>query len=98
MTANLTTKRTRLELTWIGKDERPGLEPRILRGCGALAHGLRDEETAFRIEAAVSDLFGLDTLTNDVRGSRSLQLGRIPPPELTMYYAAKPVTVEVPAL
>ncbi|HYK01804.1 MAG TPA: hypothetical protein VE974_08610 [Thermoanaerobaculia bacterium] len=71
-----------------------GKEPRI----DILAHGLRDEETAFRIEAAIIDLFGLDLLTNEVRGWRSLQLGRIPLPELTMYYAAKPVTVEVPAL
>lgn len=71
-----------------------GKEPRI----DILAHGLRDEETAFRIEAAVIDLFGLDALTNEVRGWRSLQLGRIPLPELTMYYAAKPVAVEVPAL
>lgn len=71
-----------------------GIEPRI----DVLAHGLRDEETAFRIEAAVIDLFGLDVLTNEVRGWRSLQLGRIPLAELTMYYAATPVTVEVPAL
>jgi hypothetical protein len=71
-----------------------GKEPRI----DILAHGLRDEETAFRIEAAVIDLFGLDTLTNNVRGWRSLQLGRLPLSELTMYYAAKPVEVDVPAL
>lgn len=71
-----------------------GKKPRI----DILAHGLRDEETAFRIEAAVIDLFGLDALTNEVRGWRSLQLGRIPLPELTMYYAATPVEVEVPAL
>ena len=71
-----------------------GKQPRI----DILAHGLRDEETAFRIEAAVIDLFGLAALTNEVRGWRSLQLGRIPLPELTMYYAAKPVDVEVPAL
>ena len=71
-----------------------GKAPRI----DILAHGLRDEETAFRIEAAVIDLLGLDVLTNAVRGWRSLQLGRIPLSELTMYYAAKPVDVEVPAL
>jgi hypothetical protein len=71
-----------------------GKEPRI----DILAHGLRDEETAFRIEAAVIDLFGLDTLTNAVRGWRSLQLGRLPLSELTMYYAATPVELEVPAL
>jgi hypothetical protein len=71
-----------------------GLEPRI----DILAHGLRDEETAFRIEAAVIDLFGLDALTNEVRGWRSLQLGRIPLTELAFYYAAKAVEVTVPAL
>ncbi|HEY0141199.1 MAG TPA: hypothetical protein VGF48_09900 [Thermoanaerobaculia bacterium] len=71
-----------------------GKKPRI----DILAHGLRDEETAFRIEAAIIDLFGLDTLTNEVRGWRSLQLGRIPLSELTMYYAATPVEVDVPAL
>jgi hypothetical protein len=71
-----------------------GKEPRI----DILAHGLRDEETAFRIEAAVIDLFGLDALTNEVRGWRSLEVGRIPLAELTMYYAATPVAVEVPAL
>lgn len=71
-----------------------GKEPRI----DILAHELRDEETAFRIEAAVIDLFGLDALTNEVHGWRSLQLGRIPLPELTMYYAATPVDVRVPAL
>ncbi|MEA2463630.1 MAG: uncharacterized protein QOJ98_1377 [Acidobacteriota bacterium] len=71
-----------------------GKEPRI----DILAHELRDEETAFRIEAAIIDLFGLDVLTNEVRGWRSLQLGRIPLSELTMYYAAKPVSVDVPAL
>ena len=38
-----------------------------------LAHGLPNEETALRIEAAVIDLLGLDSLTNLVRGWRSLQ-------------------------
>jgi hypothetical protein len=71
-----------------------GREPRI----DILAHELRDEETAFRIEAAVIDLFGLDALTNEVRGWRSLQVGRIPLSELTMYYAAKPIAVTDPAL
>lgn len=71
-----------------------GLAPRV----DILAHALRDEETAFRIEAAVIDLFGLDVLTNEVRGWRSLQLGRIPLPELTVYYAATKVDVTVPAL
>lgn len=70
-----------------------GKEPRV----DILAHGLRDAETAFRIEAAVIDLYGLDALTNQVRGWRSVQLGRLSLPELAAYYAAKPVKVEEPA-
>src|SRR5205823_282141 len=57
-----------------------------------------DEETAFRIEAAVIDLLGFDDLTNEVRGWRSVQTGRLPLSALTFYYAAKPCEVRVPAL
>jgi hypothetical protein len=71
-----------------------GLEPRI----DILAHALKDEETAFRIEAAVIDLLGLDDLTNEVRGWRSVQTGRMQLSELTFYYAARPCDVRVPAL
>jgi hypothetical protein len=71
-----------------------GLEPRI----DILAHALRDEETAFRIEAAVIDLLGFDDLTNETRGWRSVQSGRLPLSALTFYYAAKPVEVSIPAL
>ncbi|MFN8471575.1 MAG: hypothetical protein U0822_05095 [Anaerolineae bacterium] len=71
-----------------------GKEPRI----DILAHRLKDEETAFRIEAAVIDLLGLGELTNEVRGWRSLELGRIPLRELIVYYAATPVEVTVPAI
>lgn len=46
-----------------------GMRPRL----DVLAHGLRDEETAFRIEAAAIDLLGLDNLSNRVRGWKSLQ-------------------------
>jgi hypothetical protein len=73
---------------------RAGLEPRL----EILAHGLRDEEMALRIEAAVIDLFGLGQLTNEVHGWRSVQLGRLPLSELVHYYAAKPVTVVDPAI
>ncbi|MEZ5423007.1 MAG: site-specific DNA-methyltransferase [Pyrinomonadaceae bacterium] len=39
-------KKTKLELTWIGKDERPRLEPRIL---------LEDKERSYHAAARVSD-------------------------------------------
>jgi len=71
-----------------------GHEPQL----DILAHALKDEETALRVEAAVIDALGLDQLTNEVRGWRSIQLGRMPLHELLIYYSAKPVQVEVPAL
>lgn len=70
-----------------------GLEPRL----EVLAHGLHDEEAAFRVEAAI-DLLGLDRLTNQVRGIQSLQTGRMPLQDLIAYYGAKPVQVVHPSL
>jgi len=70
------------------------LEPRL----EVLTHGLRDEETAFRIEAAVIDLLGLGSLTNAIRGWKSVQFGRLPLRELVTYYAAKPVEIREPVL
>ena len=42
----MASKKTKLELTWIGKDERPRLEPRIL---------LEDKERSYHAAARVSD-------------------------------------------
>jgi hypothetical protein len=71
-----------------------GLEPRL----DILAHGLPNEEAAFRVEAAAIDLLGLDRLTNKVRGIRSLQTGRMPLRDVVAYYGAKRVKVVDPAL
>lgn len=74
--------------------DRLGLEP-VLE---VLAHGLKDEETAFRIEAAAIDLLGLGTLANRVRGWRSVEVGRMSLDQLVAYYAAKPATVSDPVI
>ena len=72
-----------------------GLEPQL----DILARELADEETALRIEAAVIDLLGLDNLTNLVRGSQSIKLGRVPLQELITQYMARPVwDIEEPVL
>jgi hypothetical protein len=71
-----------------------GLAPRL----DILGHGLKDEETAFRIETAAIDLLGLVDLTNAVRGWKSLQLGRMTLEELIGYYAAEPVDITHPVL
>ncbi len=44
------------------------------------------------------DILQLKLLTNQVRGLRSVQQGRMPLSQLIGYYAAKPVDVAVPAL
>jgi len=49
----MASKKTKLELTWIGKDERPRLEPRIL---------LEDKERSYHAEHRVSD----DDIFNNV--------------------------------
>jgi len=71
-----------------------GLSPRL----DVLAHGLADEETAFCIEAAVIDVVGLERLTNEVRGWRSVETGRMALDELVAYYGANPVEVRDPSL
>ena len=68
----MAAKHTRLELTWIGKDERPRLEPRIL---------LEDPELSYHAETRVGDedifdnllihgdnLLALKALEQDYRG------------------------------
>ena len=40
-----------------------------------LVHGLKDSETAEKVEAAVIDLLGVDNLTNQKRGKESRKYG-----------------------
>jgi hypothetical protein len=68
-----------------------GLVPQI----DILAHALPNEEVALRIEASVIDLLGLDRLSNEVRGWRSIQLGRM---SLKVYYAATTVSINDPVI
>lgn len=69
------------------------LEPQL----DILAHGLPDEEITFKIEAAVIDLLG-DELTNERRGWRSVQFGRMPLSESVIHYSAEHVDIEDPVL
>ena len=78
----------------IAELQAAGIAPQL----AILAHGLKDEETAFRIEAAVIDLLGLGQLTNAVRGWKSLQMGRMTLDQLVFYYAAREVRIEHPVL
>jgi hypothetical protein len=78
----------------IAEIRRRGRQPKI----EILVHGLPDEDTALRIEAAVVDLLGLETLTNEVSGWRSSQYGRRDVHELDALYRRMPVKIREPAI
>jgi len=94
VTSHLTAEGESRKVRVLRELREAGLQPRL----EILAHQLPSEETALRIEAAVIDLCGLGGLTNQVRGWRSVQLGRIPLTDLIAYYAAKPVIVTDPVI
>jgi uncharacterized protein len=63
-----------------------------------LVHGIREEETAFRIEAAVIDLLGPKHLTNLIRGWDSVAHGRRSLNELIAHYSRQEVKIKEPAV
>ena len=73
---------------------RAGFTPQI----EILAHGLPDENTAFRIEAAVIDALGRPPLVNKVKGVRSLQYGRMPLRKLLANYRLREARIVDPVI
>lgn len=61
-----------------------GLEPKI----EILTHGLKDDETALKIEAAMIDLLGVEKLANEVRGYQAISHGKMGVEELISLYDA----------
>jgi hypothetical protein len=70
------------------------MEPRI----EILVHGLKDEETALKVEAAMIDLLGIDNLTNEVRGYQSRSHGRMRLNQIKALYDAKEVEITEPSI
>tara|TARA_B100000315_G_scaffold174959_1_gene163469 strand:+ start:313 stop:1041 length:729 start_codon:yes stop_codon:yes gene_type:complete len=71
-----------------------GKEPLI----DILIHGIQNEATVYKIEAAVIDLIGKDNLTNRIRGWRSGFYGRMPYQELISMYSHTPATITEPSI
>jgi hypothetical protein len=63
-----------------------------------VAHGLKNEDTALRIESALIDALGLPRLTNEVRGWRAIEFGRTPLPHIIAHYRRVRVDVREPAI
>jgi hypothetical protein len=61
-----------------------GLKPKI----EILAHGLKDDEMALKIEAALIDLIGVDQLANQMRGYQAISHGKMGVDELIALYDA----------
>ena len=70
-----------------------GQEPRI----EILAHGLRTEDAALRIESAAIDIIGLQNLDNSVRG-HGAKYGRLPLAEVVAHYTHKKANIREPAI
>lgn len=71
-----------------------GQEPKI----EILTHGLEDERTALKVEAAIIDLIGKEKLTNRVRGWQSGVFGRVEVNQLVSHYDREKVTIDEPAV
>jgi uncharacterized protein len=71
-----------------------GQEPKI----EILTHGLEDEQTAFKVEAAVIDLIGKEKLTNKVSGWQSGIFGRVDVNQLISHYEREQVNIVEPAI
>lgn len=63
-----------------------------------LIHGLEEEETALRVEAAVIDLIGIDNLTNTMHGYRSSLYGRLSIEQLIQRYNKEIANIEEPSM
>ena len=60
------SRKSRLELTWIGKDERPRLEPRVL---------LQDAERSYHAPSRVTDRDVFDNIL--IRGDNWSALSKV---------------------
>jgi uncharacterized protein len=78
----------------IAKIRKAGEEPII----DILVHGLQDEKTALKVEAAIIDLFSLEVLTNEVRGHESIEYGRENLDALISRYLKKEIEIVEPSI
>lgn len=63
-----------------------------------LVHGLQDDITAKKIEAATIDLIGIENLCNEVRGWESVEFGRMKLDELIATYEKEKAIIDDPVI
>lgn len=84
-----TRKLTRIEDIW-----SCGMEPRI----DIIAHNLRDDLEAKRVEAALIELVGIKNLTNQIRGQDTVEYPRKPLDDFIMEFAPTQAEINDPCL
>jgi uncharacterized protein len=92
--AHLAERGETRKLRQIAEIRAAGAEPRI----EIIAHNLRDEEEAFRVEAALIELIGTTRLTNEVRGWNSIACARKPLRDFIMECAPRTIEITEPSL
>ena len=93
-TAHLDDRSESRKVFRIAEIHEAGLEPRI----DIIAHGLRDDLEAARVEAALIEMVGVDNLTNAIRGLGTTEFPRRPLADLIMECAPKRADIDVPCL
>ena len=91
---HLKARRESAKVARIASIRREGHQPRI----EILVHGLADEQTALKVEAAVIDLLGKENLTNLVSGYQSKAFGRMRLEQINAEYDPVPVDITHPAI
>lgn len=84
------TKKSR----FIKQIKERGQEPKI----EIITHGLDDEKTALKVEAAMIDIIGKEKLTNKMRGWQSRLYGRVEVNQLIMMYEREQVNIDEPVI
>jgi len=71
-----------------------GQDPKI----EIITHGLEDEDTALKVEAAMIDIIGMEKLTNKMRGWQSGRYGRVEVNRLITIYEKEQVKIDDPVI
>jgi uncharacterized protein len=93
-TAHLNDRRESQKFDRIASIRAGELEPRI----DIIAHGLRDDQEAARVEAALIELVGVRRLTNAIRGLRTSNFPRKPLLDFVVECAPREIEIDVPCL
>lgn len=92
--AHLTEETETEKVKYLSDLKLKGLKPKI----EILIHGIEDEDTALRVEAAIIDLIGINKLTNKQSGWKSATFGRMTIQQIISTYSKQQVEIIEPSI